>query len=286
MSDEKDKNSDLTRKDVDTEFYFQRISKEEINAAIEPKFDYAYHTTPVSATGGCFFEIAPGEDADGQFTSEELLEPQTKMQLTLKKAFQYRILNAMEASRLRFLADTTTFFALLLSGVSSILLLTSYNEASIAIAATISAVVTALTGYQSYMELESRHTSHASSVKDFANLQRDIMASLMVESDEQITEDLVDRSAKLASAVQAMPFVSPETIEGYRWESIPHADKAIIGNEVMLFPDLTNLNRWNESMEHIESMRNMGIFTTLPDLGKKKEEAKSGIRKRTSFKRS
>ena len=74
-----------------------------------------------------------------------------------------------------------------------------------------------------------------------------------------------------------MPIVSPETIEGYK-------DKATTGND-MIFPELTNLHRWNESMEHIESMRNMGIFTTLPDLGKK-EEAKPGIRRRTSFKSS
>ena len=148
-----------------------------------------------------------------------------------------------------------------------------------------SAVVTALTGYQSYMEFESRYTSHASSVKDFANLQRDIMSSLMVVSEEEMTEDLVNLAAKLAGAVQAMPIVSPETIEGYRWESLAEADKATIGHDVMLFPEVTNMNRWNESMEHIESIRNMGIFTTLPEVGEKEKEAKPGIRQRTSFKR-
>ena len=294
LEDKQNYKDDKESPDAESDKYVslgdEQITKADFHDAMAPTFDYAFHSPPHSDMGSCLFEVASGQIADGEFSAEELLEVQTKMQLTLRKAFQYRILNAMEASRLRNLADAVTFLALVLSGVSSILLLTSYDEASIAIAATISAVVTALTGYQSYMEFESRYTSHASSVKDFSSVQRNILTSLTIKTEQNMAKDLVQLTAELAAAVQAMPGVSPEIIEGYKakeGKNIAHTGNPDPSyskdGRRSLFPQITSINRWNESMDAVDSMRNIGLFRPWPEIGEKVGCEAEGLRRRTSF---
>ena len=78
---------------------------------------------PTSAIAGSnsHFEVEGDGDPDGKFNGEEMLDPQTKLQLILRKAFEYRVLNTFEAQFVRSRSEDLTFISLLLSGISSIL---------------------------------------------------------------------------------------------------------------------------------------------------------------------
>ena len=120
------------------------------------------------------------------------------------------------------------------------------------------------------------------------------MGSLTVNSEEDMSRDLVDVTAQLAAAVQAMPIVSPEIIEGYRWDNASHNNSDFLKGGNLIFSQVTNINRWNENMEAIDSIQNIGLFTPWPEIGEKKiiDDASpnsflgksTGFRKRTSFK--
>ena len=160
------------------------------------------------------------------------------------------MLNSFEARDVRVKSTIVTSISLLLSGVSSILLLTSYSKLAPVVAATLSAVVSALTGYSSLMQYTSRFEQHASSVKVFANLQRDVMGILRTMDDDGITESFNEIAEKLSDAVAGMPLVEPGTIDSHR-------DR----NGERYFTSINHMNRWNESVEDIVSMKDLDIFT-------------------------
>jgi hypothetical protein len=91
------------------------------------------------------------DELDDAGNDRSSLDPQLKLQKYFRQAFEYRLVNTMEASRLAVYADCIAAAALSLSAIISILLLSGQDDTLITVAAILSAIVTFLTGYSSYM---------------------------------------------------------------------------------------------------------------------------------------
>ena len=232
--------------DVDDPYYAPIDDRDLIEAVVKSTPEDVYYDVPSETHP--LFGIPPGEIIDNRFEGEEMLDPQTKLQLILRKVYEYRILNSLEATNVRWYADTVTFLSLLLSGISSILLLGDYSNFAGAIAATLTAIITALTGYQSYMQFSGRYEKHTASTKEFANLQRTITMDLKTLDDEKITENFEEYTSNLGQAVASMPLVEQETIMKYRKD----------GERMFRF--ISDIDRWNESVENIKSIGKLDIF--------------------------
>ena len=264
--------------------YYTEIENEEIRLGLTDDPTEAYHSLPGHPDGeyshvgrgkgdvdkvNSHWVVGSGEVPDGKFEADEMLDPQTKLQLILRKAFEYRMLNSLEAQYVRTRSDNITFLSLVLSGISSVLLLMNSFALSGAVAAILTAAVTTLTGYNSYMHFTDRYEKHTASVKAFANLQRDVMAALQTKNDDEITDNFTEYSVALSAAIANMPLVEQSRMDTYKrkvekdgtsvWESY--------------FPNISDMARWNESVENIKSMKDLDIFTEKPPMEEDDEVA-------------
>ena len=254
--------------------YYKELTEKEMEFGLTFDPEEAYHKMPAAKGGNSHFEVEEGEDPDGKFDGKEMLDPQTKLQLILRKAFEYRMLNSFEAQFVRSQADNLTFACLVLSGISSILLLTNYTSWSAVIAATLTATVTTLTGYNSYMQYTTRYEKHTASVKAFANIQRDVMADLQTLDDDEITDKFNEYSLGLSAAIGNMPLVEQSRMDVHKMKSKGAEGKS---EWETYFPNISDIARWNESVENIKSMKDLSIFTDTSDIINLDEEAKEKI---------
>jgi hypothetical protein len=180
------------------------------------------------------------------------LDPQLKLQSFFKRAFEYRMINAIEATTLRKKADVITFTTLLLSTAVSILILDGSRTYFITLAAILSAVITALTAFSSYMNYIQRYEKHSTSVKRFASVNRDLFSMLFTCDDSDIADNFNFIAAQYNSAREHQPVIKPEIIKAYYDEH---------GNP--LFPNIREEDLWNESLDTMESMAGLGLFTMM-----------------------
>jgi hypothetical protein len=279
LEEEEEEDPRLEEEEEEVDPWYKEIDALSIKLGLRDDPTEAYHSQPGPpegeysrakhmAKGGAgkvnsHWVLDGDAEADGKFEGDEMLDPQTKLQLILRKAFEYRMLNSMEAQYVRKCSDDLTFLSLVLSGISSILLLTNYHESSAVIAATLTAAVTTLTGYNSYMQFTNRYEKHTASVKAFANLQRDVMADLQTKNDDEITDNFTEYSMNLSAAIAKMPLVEQSRMNTYR-KKIKKEDGSTVWES--FFPNISDMARWNESVENIKSMKDLDIFTTRPQV--------------------
>lgn len=201
------------------------------------------------------------------------LDPQLKLQKYFRQAFEYRMVNSMEASRLAIYADFIAAAALSLSAILSILLLSGQDDTLITVAALLSAIVTFLTGYSSYMGFAVRYEKHTTASTKFATVQRNIYNVLQTESDSGIAKKLTQLTSDFNSAREVMPIVDNDILTSY----LDEENRA-------LFPDIMEEMTWNESVEAIQDMSEMGLTTkTKLDPEKNKLHIETMVRKRRKF---
>jgi hypothetical protein len=166
------------------------------------------------------------------------LDPQLKLQNYFRKAFEYRMVNAMEATELKTYSDILTALTLILSSVVSVLLLAGESSDTVRGAAILSTLIGLITGYLSYMGFNERLERHNQSVAAFAAVQRQIYNVLMVEDDKGIFNHLVPLTSSFNEARQGMSLIPTHKIAQYR----DNQDRS-------LFPSITDDSLWNESLE-------------------------------------
>jgi len=197
---------------------------------------------------------SPLEEDKGFTKKTDIIEtnkqfhPQIKLQLYYKKAFEYRMLCAFEATSMLNYSDRFTFTLLMMSTVSSILLLSGKTEASSLIAAIISALSVPMTAFASYMKYAHNYEVLSLNVAVFAGIQRDFLTILNTGEDDA-GDGFESVYARFTEAVENMPLISTATIHSYKDE-----------NEKPLFKTITNKSIWRETKDNIGSIKELGLF--------------------------
>jgi hypothetical protein len=178
------------------------------------------------------------KDVDAAGYDMSALDPQLKLQTYFRKAFEYRMINAMEATELKTYSDVLTALTLILSSVISVLLLAGESSDTVKGAAILSTLIGLITGYLSYMGFNERLERHNQSVAAFASVQRSIYNVLMVENDMGIFDNLKPLTYSFNEARLGMPLIPTHKMAQYR----DNQDRS-------LFPNITDESLWNESLE-------------------------------------
>jgi hypothetical protein len=228
------------------------ISPDEMRRAITEK-DYvqAFHTLD----GG--FMIRKVDELTGDFKKEaelhstDKLDPQIKLQMYYRKAFEYRMANAFEAEDMNNKANLLTFITLILSSTTSILLLAGSSPNVIQAGAVLAALITFCTGLSSYMGYSRRYEAHCISVSDFSRIQRELANLIQTESNETIAREFESIATKFNEARTRMPLLYPDYIEAYRDENGKRIFKRIIDAALQ-----------KESIDNVNGMSELGYFTT------------------------
>lgn len=188
------------------------------------------------------------------------LDPQLKLQSYFRKAFEYRMINALEATELKVYSDILTALTLILASVISVLLLAGDSSEAVDAAGILSALISLITGYLSYMGFNERLERHNQSVAAFASVQRDIYTVLMIENDKGISDELAKLTAAFNEARLNMPLIPAHKVTKYRDEQ----DRS-------LFPDITDESLWNDSLEVVRDVSEMRLDVRRKSIGPRRQ---------------
>ena len=118
-------------------------------------------------------------------------------------------------TRLQFSADLIAGLTLVLSVTISILLLAGLSESVITAAAILSAIVTFLTGFSSYMGYQNRYEKHCMSSTQFASVQQNIYTVLQTDTDKGIAENIGTLTTDFNNAREQMPIIQDDIVRQY-----------------------------------------------------------------------
>ena len=158
------------------------------------------------------------KDTIEELTPKEWLSPQIKLQLYYRKAFEYASANGLEASHNKLLGNILTFVTLVLSTTTSILLLRGNNgdQGIIVVGAIFSAIVTGLTGFNSFMKYSQKYEEHANSVAEFSKIQRSIVNDLQTKNEQEFAKSFDSNAKAFGSARENMPLIAPDRLDKYK----------------------------------------------------------------------
>jgi hypothetical protein len=206
----------------------------------------------------------------------ENMGTQIKLQLYYRKAVEFRVANSLEAADMQFKSMICTALILILSTIVSALLLIGSSSTIVTIGAILSAFITALTGFSSYMNYAGRYEQHAMTVAAFANLQRKILNLIQTGTPEDQREDFQDIADEFNGARNEMPMLLPERIESYTVSDML-SDERKEELEAMGYEDDPKLFKLITDKELIsESQNNVrGMSRALRLFPKPKEDSES-----------
>jgi hypothetical protein len=240
------------------------ISKELIYKAISKNYSDVYHRRVQDEMG--FFRMK--KDTIEELTPKEWLSPQIKLQLYYRKSYEYALINALEASKNKFWGNLLTFLTLVLSMATSILLLSSAKEnsddsgggdTSESGGAVLSAMVTGITGINSFMRYNQKFEEHANSVAEFSKIQRNIVNDLQTKEEIHLAKSFDMNAKAFNAAKESMPTIPPERVAAYK-DAEGHR----------LFRKINDESEVKESNLNIKGMSQLGIFVA-PKSNRRKE---------------
>ena len=255
-------------------------------------------------------------DVDLAGADRSALDPQLKLQKYFRQAFQYRMVNSLEGTRLQFYADIIAGLTLTFSVVISILLLAGLSDTIVTAAAILSAIVTFLTGFSSYMGFQDRYEKHCMSSTQFATVQRDIYTILQTETDKGIADEITMLTTDFNNAREQMPIIQDDIIKGYLDEkgitlfpgkyiciclvfcflcifysdlvlhSYSYPALTLIFLKTQTHTDIVEEMQWNESIEVVQDISRMKMSTkTSPNPNNNKLHIETMLRKRRRYQR-
>lgn len=193
---------------------------------------------------------------------------QLKLQSYYRKAVEYRIANSLEASAMKFRRDIITSLVIIMSTAVSVLLLYPTTELLVTIGALISALVSALSAFSSFMEYSTLFEKHSGSVAVFANLQRTILNLLHTGTEKEQQMGFVDIAEEFAYAINIMPMLDPRRIQLHKSYN---GNKGI--GKPKLFKEILDNNLRKESKANIIGMsRALNLFPEPKSIKESKED--------------
>ena len=165
-----------------------------------------------------FFLAKEKREADGDDDSKlvENIGTQVKLQLYYRKVVEYRLAHALEASATRRMRDAISAVTLLISTAVSVLMTIDGPPILTSIGAVLAALVTAITGYGSFMDFHGRHEQHSMSVASFAVLQRNLANLLQTGTRAEQRREFAEMANQFNRCRDEMPLLLPERLRRYK----------------------------------------------------------------------